>query len=134
MRGRTMANTMSVERHDPQSHTAWRDHIARYGYVIVHNALPEQNLRATIDDIWRHTGADPNDSQTWYRRDIIRPVGMVEMYQYQSMWNNRQHPHLYEIFQAIHVTDHLSVSIELVGLILSVNLVLTYNDHKGRIN
>jgi catechol 2,3-dioxygenase-like lactoylglutathione lyase family enzyme len=34
----------------------------------------------TIDDIWRHTGADPNDADTCYRRDIIRPVGMVEMY------------------------------------------------------
>ena len=56
-----MANTISVERHDPRSPTEWRDHIAHYGYVIVHNALPEPNLRATIHDIWRHTGADPSD-------------------------------------------------------------------------
>ncbi len=51
--------------------------------MIVHNVLPRENLEATIDDIWQHTGADPNDSETWYRRDIIRPVGMVEMYHYQ---------------------------------------------------
>ena len=80
--------------------------------MIVHNAVPEQNLKATIDDIWRHTGADPNDPDTWYRRDIIRPVGMVEMYHYQSMWNNRQHPNVYEIFRAIHGTDQLAVSID----------------------
>ena len=67
-----MANTISVERHDPQSPTEWREHIARYGYVIVHNVLPEENLRATAADIWRHTGANPNDPETWYRRDIIR--------------------------------------------------------------
>jgi len=129
-----MAKTMSVERHDPQSPTEWRDHIARYGYVIVHNALPEQNLTATINDIWRHTGADPNDPDTWYRRDIIRPVGMVEMYHYQSMWNNRQHPNLYEVFRAIHGTDQLAVSIDRVGLKPPVNPDHPDYDHKGMIH
>ncbi len=129
-----MANTISVERRDPQSPTEWRDHIARYGYVIVHNALPEHNLRATVDDIWRHTGADPNDPDTWYRRDIIRPVGMVEMYHYQSMWNNRQHPNLYEVFRAIHGTDQLAVSIDRVGLKPPVNPDHAEYDHKGMIH
>ena len=84
-----MSSQLSVGTHDPQSPAEWHDHIARYGYVIVHHAVPEENLKATIDDIWRHTGANPNDPESWYRRDVIRPVGMVEMYQYQSMWNNR---------------------------------------------
>ena len=42
-----MANAMSVETHDPQGPSEWHDHIAQYGYVIVHNALPEENLAAT---------------------------------------------------------------------------------------
>ena len=74
-----MANAISVEKHDPQGPAEWHDHIAQYGYVIVHNVLPEENLAATIDDIWRHTGANPNDPDSWYRRDIVPPVGMVEM-------------------------------------------------------
>jgi len=129
-----MANTMSVERHDPQSPAEWHDHIARYGYVIVHNALPEDNLKATIDDIWRHTGAAPNDPETWYRRDVIRPVGMVEMYHYQSMWNNRQHPRIYEIFRAVHGTDELTVSIDRVGLKPPDNPAHPEYDHKGMIH
>jgi len=129
-----MANTLGVEQHDPQSPAEWHDHISRYGYVIVHNALPEENLKATIDDIWGHTGADPNDPETWYRRDIIRPVGMVEMYHYQSMWNNRQNPRVYDIFRAVHGTDELAVSIDRVGLKPPDNPAHPEYDHKGMIH
>jgi hypothetical protein len=62
--GQTIVNQLSVEKQDPESPAEWRDHIRRYGNVIVHNALPEQNLEATIDDIWRHTGADPKQRST----------------------------------------------------------------------
>jgi Phytanoyl-CoA dioxygenase (PhyH) len=96
--------------------------------------VPEENLQATIDDIWRHTGANPDDPATWYQRDVIRPVGMVEMYQYQSMWNNRQHPHLYEIFRAIHGTDELAVSIDRVGLKPPDSPDHPEYDHKGMIH
>jgi ectoine hydroxylase-related dioxygenase (phytanoyl-CoA dioxygenase family) len=129
-----MASELSVQTHDPQSPSEWREHLMQYGYVIVHNAVPESNLQAVIDDIWRHTGADPNDPETWYRRDIIRPVGMVEMYHYQSMWDNRQHPHLYEIFRAVHGTDELAVSIDRVGLKPPDNPRHPEYDHKGMIH
>jgi hypothetical protein len=49
--GEAMANASSVETHDPQSPAEWRGHVKQYGYVIVHNALPPENLAATIDDI-----------------------------------------------------------------------------------
>ena len=129
-----MASKLSVERHDPQSPAEWRDHLMDHGYVIVHNAVPREHLQAVIDDIWRHTGADPNDPASWYRRDIIRPVGMVEMYHYQSMWNNRQHPHLYDIFRAIHGTDELAVSIDRVGLKPPDTPTHPEYDHKGMIH
>jgi len=125
---------LSVETHDPQSPAEWHDHIARNGYVVVHNAVPEKNLKATIEDIWRHTGADPDDAETWYRPDVVRPVGMVEMYQYQSMWNNRQHPRIHEIFSAVHGTDRLAVSIDRVGLKPPDNPTHPEYNHKGMIH
>jgi len=124
----------SATTHDPQSPAEWRDHIKQYGYVVVHNAVPPENLAATLEDIWRHTGADPADPETWYRPEIIRPVGMVEMYHYQSMWNNRQHPHLYEIFRAVHGTDQLAVSIDRVGFKPPVHPRHPDYDHKGMIH
>jgi ectoine hydroxylase-related dioxygenase (phytanoyl-CoA dioxygenase family) len=123
-----------LQTHDPSSPAEWRDHIMRHGYVIVHDALPPENLRATIDDIWRHTGASPDDPETWYQPDVVRRVGMVEMYHYQSMWDNRQHPHLHEIFRAIHGTDGLWVSIDRVGLKPPVNPGHPEYDHQGMIH
>ena len=125
---------MSVQTHDPESPTEWLDHIKTYGYVIIHNAVPSENLQATIDDIWRHTGASPSDPETWYRQDVVRPVGMVEMYHYQSMWNNRQSPRVYELFKAIHGTERLWVSIDRVGLKPPVNPAHPEYDHRGMIH
>ncbi len=93
-----MANSMSVDTHDPQSPAKWHDQITRYGYVIVHHALPEENLKA------------------------------------KSMWNNRQHPNVYEIFRAIHGTDQLGVSIDRVGLKPPVNPDHPEYDHRGMIH
>lgn len=130
-----MAEAVNMVGHDPQSPAEWRDHIQTYGYVIVHDALPQENLQAVIDDIWKHTGADPNDPDSWYSRpEIIRPGGMVEMYQYQSLWNNRQNPKLYDIFRAIHGTDKLWVSMDRVGFKPPVNPRHPDFDHKGMIH
>jgi hypothetical protein len=100
----------------------------------VHQALPEEDLESTIEDIWRHTGARPDDPETGYRRDIIRPVGMVDTYHYQSMWNNRQHPRIYDIFRAVHGTDELSVSINRVGLKPPDNPAHAEYNHTGMIH
>jgi len=120
--------------YDTQDPSEWRDQIATYGYVVVRDVVPPENLRAVIDDMWRHTGADPDDSESWYRPDIIRTVGMVEMYQYQSMWDNRQDPRLYDVFRAIHGTDALWVSLDRVGFKPPVNPAHPEYDHKGMIH
>ncbi|SDS28648.1 Phytanoyl-CoA dioxygenase (PhyH) [Actinopolymorpha singaporensis] len=119
---------------DQRDSAEWRDQIMKYGYVIVHDAVPADDLQAVIDDMWRHTGASPDDPDSWYRPDVIRPVGMVEMYHYQSMWNIRQSPRVYEIFKAIHGTDRLSVSIDRVGLKPPVDPRYPEYDHKGMIH
>ena len=87
------------------------------GYIVVPTGVPPSILEAVVDDIWRHAGATPGDSATWYQPAIIRPrPGMVEMYHYQSMWDVRQHPAVYGIFRDLHRTDELWVSIDRVAL------------------
>src|ERR1035441_8058700 len=87
------------------------------GYIVVRTGLPPPVLEAVVDDIWRHAGATPGDPATWYQPATIRPrPGMVEMYHYQSMWDIRQHPAVYEIFRGLHRTDELWVSIDRVAL------------------
>jgi hypothetical protein len=129
-----MGDAIGLETHDPQRPAEWHDHITKYGYVIVHDVLPKEDLQATVDDIWRHTGASPDDPETWYRPDVIRTGGMVEMYHYQSMWNNRQNRRLYDVFRAVHGTDKLWVSIDRVGLKPPVSPAHPEYDHRGMIH
>lgn len=86
------------------------------GYVVVPGVVSKANVEAVVADIWEHTGADPNDSETWYAPDRIGPAGMVEMYHYQSMWDNRQAPDLHAVFSDIFGTEKLWVSIDRTNL------------------
>ena len=80
-----MSETVKAPDYTTQDPARWREQIQTFGYVVVQGVVPPENLQATIDDVWRHSGASPDDPESWYRPDIIRPNGMLEMYQYQSM-------------------------------------------------
>jgi hypothetical protein len=95
-----------------ENNSVWRRQIEEYGYVVVPGVVPKENLVAVIADIWQHVGADPDDPATWYKPGIIGYAGMVEMYHYQSMWNNRQHPRVHQVFADIFGTDKLWVSLD----------------------
>ena len=92
-----------------------RQTIEREGYAVVPGVVPKEHLRAVVEDIWQHTGAWPDDRESWYR-ETVRRNGMVEMYHYQSMWNARQHPHLYEVFCDVYESKKLWVSIDRTNL------------------
>jgi len=81
------------------------------GYVVVPNAVPQKNLDAVIAAIWEFTGLDPNDPNDWYRPPLATN-GMIEMYQHQALWDNRQHPRLYQAFADILGTEKLWASMD----------------------
>ncbi len=97
------------------------------GYLIVPQAVPAENLRAVIDLIWEFQGMDPEDPETWYRNPAnememteLVNSGMVEVYNHQSLWNNRQHPNVYDAFVDIWGTEELWVSIDRANLSVPV--------------
>ncbi|HLK59490.1 MAG TPA: phytanoyl-CoA dioxygenase family protein [Chthonomonadaceae bacterium] len=93
----------------PEDHAFFQEN----GYVVVHNAVPQENLDAVINAIWEFLGMDRNNPEDWYR-EPLRTNGMVEMYQHQALWNNRQYPRLYQAFMEILGTERLWVSIDRV--------------------
>lgn len=91
------------------------------GYVVAPEAAPPENLQAVIDVIWECLGADPDDAASWYRIPPsettggvgpLSQAGMVEVYQHQALWNNRQHPRVYQAFVDIWDTPDLWVSLD----------------------
>lgn len=99
-----------------QTHASARAQVEQNGYVVVPGVVPRENLEAVVRDIWRHTGANPDDRESWYLPEVISPHGMVQMYHYQSMWDNRQHPAVHQTFAAIFGTEQLWVSLDRTNL------------------
>ena len=97
----------------------WRDN----GYVIVRKAVPKENVDAVVDTIWEFMEMDRYDPDSWYRPPPskygmveLNKAGMVELYQHQSLWNNRQNPRVHGAFTDIWETEKLWVTIDRVNL------------------
>jgi hypothetical protein len=103
------------------------------GYVIVPDAVPPENLRAVVNAIWEFLGMDPNDPEDWYR-EPHRTSGMVELYQHPALWNNRQHPRVYQAFVEILGTRKLWVSMDRACMKPPRHPAHPEYDHKGFIH
>jgi len=97
----------------------WREN----GYVIIPNAAPRENLEAVIDLLWDFQEMDRNDPSTWNRQPArkigmveLNGSGMVEIYNHQALWNNRQCPRIYEAFVDIWGDEKLWVTIDRANL------------------
>ncbi|MCC6445152.1 MAG: phytanoyl-CoA dioxygenase family protein [Armatimonadetes bacterium] len=110
----------------PEDHAFFREN----GYLVVHEAVPPENLQAVIDALWWFLGMPPDSPEAWYR-EPLPPGGMVEMYQHQAMWDNRQHPRMHRIFADLLETEKLWASIDRISLKPSRHPDHPEYDHKG---
>jgi ectoine hydroxylase-related dioxygenase (phytanoyl-CoA dioxygenase family) len=106
---------MSVLSKDDR--TFWEEN----GYVVVRDAVPQENLDAMVAAIWEFLQIDPEDREQWYkykpytRDDKCSPIssaGMVEIYQHQALWDNRQYPKIHQAFAEIWGDEKLWVSLD----------------------
>ena len=81
------------------------------GYVVVHNAVPPENLKAAERAVWDFLEMQSDDPVSWYP-DPPRSTIMAEMYQHQALWGNRQSPRVHQAFAEIWGTEKLWVSID----------------------
>ena len=95
----------------PEDHAFFREN----GYVVVPDAVPRENLEAVIGLLWSFLGMDPQNPDDWYRAPLA-PGGMVEVYQHQALWDNRQNPRVYLAFSELYGTDRLWVSFDRANL------------------
>ena len=70
------------------------------GYVVAKKAVSKENANRAAQAIWDFLEMDANDPETWYP-DLARPSIMVEIYQHQALWNNRQDPRVHQAFSQI---------------------------------
>jgi ectoine hydroxylase-related dioxygenase (phytanoyl-CoA dioxygenase family) len=98
-------------------------HWTTWGYLVVREAVPAQNVQRLADALWAFQEMDPHDPATWFKPEPrehlmkeLNNTGMVEIYHHQSLWDNRQHPRVYDAFVDIWDMEQLWVSIDRANL------------------
>ena len=93
------------------------------GYVVVKNAVSREQAGETADFLWEFEEKDPKDETTWYtapraemKMKELAGTGMVEVYNHQHLWNNRQTQRVYDAFVDIWGTEKLWVTIDRANL------------------
>lgn len=95
----------------------------RNGYVVIKNAVPREQALKTAAFIWEFEDKKPDDPATWYSapraemqmKELVGS-GMVEVYNNQLLWDNRQMQKIYEAFTDIWGTEKLWVTIDRANL------------------
>jgi hypothetical protein len=100
----------------------WKFWIAN-GYVIIKNAVPKEQVKYLADYLWTYENKEPNDIESWYKRpnakiemSELNNTGMVEIYNHQYLWDNRQYPKVHQAFTDIWGTDKLWSTIDRANL------------------
>lgn len=93
------------------------------GYVVVKNAVPREQALKTAEFLWEFEEKDPNNPETWYappraemKMKELTGTGMVEVYNHQQLWNNRQMQRVYDAFVDVWGTEKLWVTIDRANL------------------
>lgn len=93
------------------------------GYIVIKNAVPREQALATANFLWEFEEKNPNDQSTWYtapraemKMKELAGTGMVEVYNNQHLWNNRQMQRVYDTFVDIWGTEKLWVTIDRANL------------------
>lgn len=95
----------------------------RNGYVVIKNAVLREQALKTAAFIWEFEDKKPDDPATWYSapraemqmKELVGS-GMVEVYNNQLLWDNRQMQKIYEAFTDIWGTEKLWVTIDRANL------------------
>ena len=103
----------------PEDWRFWKEN----GYVIIRNAVDRHQVEKTAEFLWEFEEKNPHDASTWYtppRAEMqmkeLTNTGMVEVYNHQTLWNNRQVPKVHQAFADIWGTEKLWVTIDRANL------------------
>lgn len=103
------------------------------GYIVIKNAVPAEQVKRLADFLWVFEEKDPNDPETWYappraemKMKELTNTGMVEMYNHQYLWDNRQYPKVHQAFADIWGTEKLWVTIDRANLNLPIRAGYEY--------
>jgi hypothetical protein len=99
------------------------EHWTTRGHVVVHNVVPQENIERLKALLWEFQELDPSDPSSWSKPQFrdhqmveLNHTGMVEIYNHQYLWDNRQSQRLYDAYVDIWDREDLWVTIDRANL------------------
>lgn len=99
------------------------EHWTTYGHVVVPGAVPQENVERLKSVLWEFEEKDPNEPSTWDQADrrannleVLNNAGMVEIYNHQYLWDNRQTQRVYDAYVDVWDREDLWVTIDRANL------------------
>lgn len=93
------------------------------GYIVIKKVISGEQAKRTADFLWEFDEKNPLDPTTWYaparaemKMKELTGTGMVEVYNHQLLWDNRQAQKVYEAFVDVWGTEKLWVTIDRANL------------------
>ena len=84
------------------------------GYLVVSDLFTAADVKAAEDSVWHHLGMDPNDRDTWYKKDREHGI-MVQLFHHPALESIRRSPKLKAVFESLWGTRDLLVSTDRVS-------------------
>jgi len=104
------------------------------GYVVIKQAVSPDQAAETASFLWEFEEKDPHDKSTWYtapraemKMKELAGTGMVEAYNHQTLWNNRQTQRVYDAFVDVWGTEKLWVTFDRANLNFPIRPGFEYN-------
>jgi hypothetical protein len=99
------------------------EHWTTRGYVVIPNAVPPSHIERLTNLLWEFQELDPADPTGWSKPQLrdnqmaeLNNTGMVEVYNHQCLWDNRQQQRVYDAFVDIWDREDLWVTIDRANL------------------
>ena len=112
--GKEFGGDQELERSEPvltsEDFAFWEAN----GYVVVHDAVPQENCRAAEQAIWEFIKADPEDQTTWYRGPQGHSI-MVPLLHHPAFNANRKSLRLRKAFAQIWDRSDIWVNVDRAG-------------------
>lgn len=72
------------------------------GYIVVKNAIPQEQYTAARDAIWDFLGADPEVPESWYGDHKGKNGMMLSFFQHTALQANRASPRIKSIYKQLY--------------------------------
>jgi len=122
-----------VQSFEPHQEKEYLEFFQTYGLVVVSNLLTEEECKISQDEVWdfleRHNEKlKRNDPTSWQRNwPGLSQLGILGNTPILSpqICNNRQNPKIHRVFQILHGTEKLWVSIDRISLMRPTKNILS---------